>query len=263
MLKQSVDELFSVAGKSVLITGGSQGIGYMLAGGFLAAGARVFITGRKPEALDAARGQLATCGDVQAIVSDMATAEGIDAIDAAIGASGGRLHVLINNAGITWGAPFESFPDKAWPKVMNVNVQGPFVLLQRLMPYLTAEASAAQPARVINIGSVYATLTQVMQAYSYAASKAAIQQLTRILARELAPRHVLVNAIAPGLFHTKMTDFALRDPATRAQLLDGIPLRRPGSAEDIVGLALLLSSRAGAYITGSIIHLDGGLLVDH
>jgi NAD(P)-dependent dehydrogenase (short-subunit alcohol dehydrogenase family) len=263
MQRATYDKLFSVAGKSVLITGGSQGIGFMLAGGFLAAGARVYITGRKADALEAARAQLAPLGDVQAVVSDVGTPEGIEAIDRAIRQRDGKLHVLVNNAGITWGAPFESFPEKAWNKVMTVNVQGPFVLLQRMMPYLTAVATADDPARVINIGSVYATVTHVMQAYSYAASKAAIQQITRILARELAPQHVLVNAIAPGLFHTKMTHFAMNDADSREEILDGIPLHRGGTAEDITGLAVMLSSRAGSYITGSIIHLDGGLMVNH
>ncbi len=263
MRKETFDTLFSVAGKSVLITGGSQGIGFMLAGGFLAAGARVYITGRKGDSLEAARAKLAPLGDVQAIVSDVGTAEGIDAVDAVIRGRDGRLHVLVNNAGITWGAPLENFPEKAWPKVMGVNVQGPFMLLQRLLPYLKATASAENPARVINIGSVFATLTDVMQAYSYAASKAAIQQLTRVLARELAPQHVLVNAIAPGLFHTKMTHFAMEDAEHREKILDGIPLHRGGTAEDITGLAVMLSSRAGSYITGSIIHLDGGQMISH
>ena len=263
MQRETFDKLFSVAGKDVLITGASQGIGFMLAGGFLAAGARVTITGRKADALDAACAQLKGLGDVQGIVSDMGTPEGIDAIVNNLAQRGGKLHVLVNNAGITWGAPFDTFPEKAWSKVMNVNVQGPFMLVQRLMPLLTATASAEDPARVINIGSVYATVTHVMHAYSYAASKAAIQQITRILARELAPQHVLVNAIAPGLFHTKMTHFAMTDPTSREQIMEGIPLRRGGSAEDITGLAVMLSSRAGAYITGSIIHLDGGLIVNH
>lgn len=263
MQREIYDKLFAVAGKSVLITGASQGIGYMLAGGFLAAGAQVYITGRKADTLEAARARLAPLGEVQSIISDIGTPEGIEAIGQAIGQRAGRLHVLINNAGISWGAPFASFPDKAWSKVMNVNVQGPFLLLQRLMPYLTATASADDPARVINVGSVYGTLTHVSQAYSYSASKAAIQQLTRVLARELAAQHVLVNAIAPGLFHTKMTNFAISDPATRAEMMQQIPLQRLGSPEDIIGLAVMLSSRAGAYITGSIIHLDGGLMVNH
>lgn len=263
MHPEILDRLYSVAGKSVLITGGSGGIGFMLATAFLAAGARVTITGRNPDLLEAARAKLAATGEIHTVASDLGTPEGVATVVQAVAAREPKLHVLINNAGITWGAPLESFPDKAWNSVMGVNVHAPFSLVQKLLPQLSAAATAEDPARVINIGSVYATVTDVMQAYSYAASKAAVQQLTRVLARELAPKHITVNAIAPGLFPSKMTHFALREEASRNALVSHIPLARTGTPEDIAGVAIMLSSRAGAYITGGIIPLDGGLPVSH
>ena len=262
MQRETLEKLFSVAGKTVLITGSSGGIGLMLAEGFLAAGARVYINGRNEEALEAIRARLDGRGEIFAVVSDLSKPEGVEALVKAVCEREPRLHVLINNAGITWGAPLETFPAKAWTSVMNVNVQSPFALIQGLLPALRAAGSADDPARVINIGSVYATKTDVMTAYSYAASKAAIQQLTRVLARELASQHILVNAIAPGFFPSKMTAFAWKDEKLRTSLLAGIPLGRAGTPEDVAGLAIMLSSRAGAYITGSIIPLDGGLLVE-
>lgn len=254
---------FSLRGKVVLITGGAGGIGRMLASACLRAGARVYVTGRRPEALERACIELGAEGDVRPIVGDLADSDGVRAIAAACMAAEPRLHVLVNNAGQTWGAPLEGFPTAAWDPVMTVNVRSPFELVQQLLPALEAAGSAEDPARVINIGSVYATASEVMNAYSYAASKAAIHQLTRVLARELAPRHVLVNAIAPGLFPSKMTAFALRDEALRSTLLDAIPLRRPGLPEEIGGLAVFLASRAGGYLTGAVIPIDGGMLVNH
>jgi NAD(P)-dependent dehydrogenase (short-subunit alcohol dehydrogenase family) len=263
MQRETLERLYSVAGKTVLVTGSSSGIGLMLAEGFLAAGARVYINSRNAQSLESVCARLNGRGEIFAITGDLSKPEGVETIVKTISEREPRLHVLINNAGITWGAPFESFPAKAWSSVMSVNVQSPFALIQGLLPALSAAATVEDPARVINIGSIYATTTHVMNAYSYAASKAALQQLTRVLARELAPKSILVNAIAPGLFPTKMTAFALREADSRAEILAGIPLGRPGTAEDIAGLAIMLSSRAGAYITGSIIPLDGGVLVHH
>ena len=183
------------------------------------------------------------------------------AIVAAYLAAESTLNVLINNAGRTWGAPFDGFPDSAWANVFAVNVHAPFALAQGLATALGAAATAEQPSAVINIGSVYAETTEVMHAYSYTASKAALHQLTRVMARELAARNVLVNAIAPGLFPSNMTEFVMRDPAHRDATLAAIPRGRAGTPEDIGGLAIFLASRAGAYLTGAVIPLDGGLLV--
>lgn len=252
-------ELFSVAGKTVLVTGGSSGLGYAMAQAYLESGARVYITGRKPAPLDAARAALAAHGDVHAIQGDVATPEGLEAIRAAL-AGEDRLHVLVNNAGITWGASLEKFPAEAWDSVMGVNVKAPFLLVQALVGKLQAAATADDPARVINVGSIYGVTSQVLRAWSYAASKAAIHQLTKVLAAELAARRILVNAIAPGFFPSKMTHFIASDEGRMDEMRKLIPLGRAGTPDDIGALAIYLGSRASSYMTGNVIPLDGGVL---
>ena len=259
-----IPSLYSVTGKSVLITGGVGGIGRMLSEGFAAAGARVFITARKAEALEQTLSALRAAGaQAEGCVADLSSPAGLTSVIDWMKASVEQLDVLINNAGQTWGAPLQDFPAKAWTPVMAVNVQAPFMLVQGLLPLLEAAASDESPARIINIGSIYAATTEVMTAYSYTASKAAIHQLTRVMAHDLAPRRILCNAIAPGLFPSKMTGFALKNDVAREALLKTIPLGRVGTAEDIAGLAMFLASRAGSYITGAIIPLDGGILIAH
>lgn len=262
MATNLIERLFSVQGKTVLVTGGSSGIGLMLAQTYAEAGARVYITGRKLEALEAVRAALAAHGDVRAVQGDVATEAGVDATVRAIVDNEPRLHVLVNNAGVTWGAPLEKFPASAWDTVMGVNVRAPFVLVQSLLAQLEAAASDADPARVINVGSIYGITGQVTEAWSYGASKAAIHHLTTMLAAELAPRRILVNAIAPGFFPSKMTHFVFKDQERFEQMRSFIPLGRPGTFEDVAGLALFLSSRAGAYMTGNVIPLDGGILAN-
>jgi NAD(P)-dependent dehydrogenase (short-subunit alcohol dehydrogenase family) len=252
-------DLYSVAGKTVLVTGGSSGLGHAMAQAYLECGARVYITGRKPDALEAARAGLSAHGDVRAIQGDVATAEGVEAIRAALSREE-RLHVLVNNAGITWGASIEKFPVDAWDSVMDVNVRAPFVLVQALLGKLQAAATRDDPARVINIGSVYGVTSQVLRAWSYAASKAAIHQLTKVLAAELASRRILVNAIAPGFFPSKMTHFIVSDEQRLDDMLKIVPLGRAGKPEDIGALAIYLGSRASSYMTGNVIPLDGGVL---
>jgi NAD(P)-dependent dehydrogenase (short-subunit alcohol dehydrogenase family) len=252
-------DLFSVTGKTVVITGGSSGLGLAMAEAYLRGGARVYITGRKPEPLAAARQALAAYGEVRAVPGDVATPAGVEALQAALEAED-KLHVLINNAGITWGASVEKFPAEAWDSVMGVNVKAPFVLVQTFLAKLQAAATAADPARVINIGSVYGVTSQVLRAWSYAASKAAIHQLTKVLAAELAPRNIVVNAIAPGFFPSKMTHFMTSSEERMAEMRRIIPLGREGSKDDIGALALFLGSRASSYMTGNVIPLDGGVL---
>ena len=258
-----LQRLYSVAGKTILITGGVGGIGRMLSEGYAAAGARVLITSRKADALQETLIALRAHGaDAEGCVADLATNEGVHEVIAWMKSNTPSLDVLINNAGATWGAPFGEFPSKAWEPVMHVNVQAPFELAQGLLPLLEAAASRENPARIINIGSVYGATTDVLTAYSYTASKAAIHQITRVLAHELAAKHILCNAVAPGLFPSKMTKFLLSE-TYKDSILAGIPLHRPGTPEDIVGLMMFLSSRASAYITGAIIPIDGGILIAH
>jgi NAD(P)-dependent dehydrogenase (short-subunit alcohol dehydrogenase family) len=252
-------DLYSVAGKTALVTGGSSGLGLAMAQAYLECGARVYITGRKAEQLEAARAGLAAHGDVRAVRGDVATPAGIEAIREAL-AGEDRLHVLVNNAGITWGASIEKFPADAWDTVMGVNVKAPFVLVQALLDKLQAAATDQDPAHVINVGSVYGVTSQVLRAWSYAASKAAIHQLTKVLAAELASRRILVNAIAPGFFPSKMTHFIVSNEERLDEMRKIIPLGRIGSPEDIGALAIYLGSRASAYMTGNVIPLDGGVL---
>lgn len=253
-----IQDLFGVTGKTVLITGGSSGLGLMMAKGFLQAGARVYISARKAEQLQSALQSLAHLGEVHAVQCDLSSAEGLTMLVETFLARESRLHVLVNNAGASWGAPFALYPDSAWQALMALNVQAPFTLAQRMMPVLEQAASADDPARIINIGSIAGLGTDNANAFAYSASKAALHQLTRNLARELAPRHILVNAIAPGFFPSNMTAAVMKDEVATDKIRMKIPLHRLGTQEDIAGLAIYLSSRAGAFMTGTIIPLDGG-----
>jgi NAD(P)-dependent dehydrogenase (short-subunit alcohol dehydrogenase family) len=249
-----VDGLFDVAGRSVLVTGGTRGIGAMIARGFAEAGARVLISSRRPEACAAAAAELGCA----AVAADLSTAAGLDTLVERTGAEFDRLDVLVNNAGATWGAPLGEFPESGVDKVLDLNVKAVFLLTQRLLPLLRAAAGDESPARVINIGSVDGLVVSATDNYSYVASKAAVHMLTRKLAATLAPDRITVNAIAPGPFPSKMTAFALDDPDLRAGVEARVPLGRIGRPEDVAGTAIFLAARAGAYLTGTIIPVDGG-----
>jgi NAD(P)-dependent dehydrogenase (short-subunit alcohol dehydrogenase family) len=251
--------LFSVAGKTVLVTGGSRGIGLMIAQGFVAAGARVIVSSRKADVCHAVAAQLSAEGECEAMPADLSTTAGADALAAAVRDRYASLHVLVNNAGATWGAPLEAYPESAFDKLWAINVKAVFRLTAALLPALRAAAGAADPARVITIGSVDGLRVPAMETYAYAATKAAVHMLTRQLARQLAAEHITVNAIAPGPFESKMMAFALDDPTTRAAIEQQIPLGRIGRPDDMAGTALFLASRAGAYLTGTVIPVDGGL----
>lgn len=258
------DDLFSLSGKRALVTGGARGLGRMIAEGLLRAGATVTISARDSGAATAAAAEMAALGVVRAIAADLSTPEGAAALVETYRTEGHGLDILVNNAGKTWGATIESFPDKAWAGVMAVNVQIPFKLVQLLLPELTASGASGDPARVINIGSVAGVRVEPLHAYSYSASKAALHQLTRQLAADLAGRNIAVNAILPGFFPTDMT-VHMRDAegAPSAAIAARIPLRRLGRADDIAGLAVFLASRAGAYVTGAEIPVDGGIVGCH
>jgi NAD(P)-dependent dehydrogenase (short-subunit alcohol dehydrogenase family) len=244
--------LFSLTGKRALVTGGSRGIGLEIARGFVSAGVDVTIASRKADAVAASSKELGCRG----IPADLSTADGCRALAAEID---GPLHILVNNAGATWGAPIEEFPDAGWDKVLDTNVKGVFHLTATLLPRLREEATAEDPARVVNIGSVDGMRVPQAENYSYSASKAAVHMLTRHLARRLASEHITVNAIAPGPFRSKMMAFLLDSEEGRTAVASGVPLGRIGSAEDLVGTTTFLCSRAGAYLTGAVIPLDGGI----
>ena len=253
-----MSDLFDVSGKTALVTGGSRGIGLMIARGLVQAGARVIVSSRKSADVEAAATELGSLGDCHAIPADISTQDGAQALAAATRERFPALDILVNNAGAAWGAPLEEFPASGWDKVMHTNVEGVFHLTVALLPALRAAAKAEYPSRVINIGSIDGLRTPSVENYSYGASKAAVHMLTRHLAKRLASEHITVNAIAPGPFQSKMMAI-LEDPETRAAIEGAVPLARIGRADDIVGVTLLLASRAGAYMTGTVIPLDGGI----
>lgn len=253
--------LFDLTGKFALVTGGAQGLGRMIAEGLLGAGATVAITSRKADVGEAAASEMSSLGQCLALPCDLSSPEAaVDLAQRVRTAFGGKLHVIVNNAGKTWGGPVDSFPDRAWPGVMMVNVQAPFTLIRELLPELQAAGSADDPARIINIGSVAGKVTERLSAYSYSASKAAIHMLSRDLAGDLAARNINVNAILPGFFPTKMTAHMRDEDSVDPALLNHIPMRRMGRTDEIAGAVVFLASRAGAYVTGAEIPVDGGLV---
>jgi NAD(P)-dependent dehydrogenase (short-subunit alcohol dehydrogenase family) len=251
--------LFDVSGKTALVTGGSRGVGLMVARGLVQAGARVIVSSRKADDVSAAAEQLAVLGDCHAIAGDVSTAEGTRTLAAATRERFSALDILVNNAGAVWGAPLEEFPPTGWEKILSTNVEGVFNLTVALLGELRAAADPDDPARVINIGSIDGLRTPSVENYSYSASKAAVHMLTRHLAKRLASEHITVNAIAPGPFESKMMAWALDDPALRSTVEQEVPLGRIGRPDDVAGLAIFLASRAGAYLTGATIPLDGGI----
>jgi NAD(P)-dependent dehydrogenase (short-subunit alcohol dehydrogenase family) len=247
-------DLFDLSGKTALVTGGTRGIGLMIARGLLDAGASVVISSRGQEACDKAVAELSPHGAVTAVPADLQSEAECLRLAAAIT---GPLHVLVNNAGATWGEAIETFPESAWDKVLNLNVKSPFFLTRALLPRLEEAGTHDDPARVINLGSIDGLHVNALPTYSYAVSKAGIHHLTRVLAKELGPRHITVNAIAPGPFESKMMAATLE--AFGDEIADRAPLRRIGRPDDMAGVAVFLSSRAGAYVTGAVIPVDGGI----
>ncbi|MCU1428379.1 MAG: short-chain dehydrogenase/reductase [Actinomycetia bacterium] len=249
--------LFSIEGKVALVTGGSRGIGLMIARGYVEAGATVYISSRKAEVCDAMAAELSSVGTCHSLPADLATEGECDRLASALASREDALHILVNNAGANWGAPIEEFPASGWDKVLDLNVKAPFYLTRALLPQLAAAGTADDPARVINIGSIDGIQVPILNTYSYSASKAAVHHLTRVLARELGPRHITVNAIAPGPFESKMMAETLRNFGDA--IAKSSPLGRIGRADDMAGVAIYLASRAGSYVTGAIIPVDGGI----
>jgi NAD(P)-dependent dehydrogenase (short-subunit alcohol dehydrogenase family) len=251
-----VKSLFSLEGRVALVTGGSRGIGKMIAAGFLSAGAKVYVSSRKADACEKTAAELAPLGNCIALPQDVSTVEGCRALAAAIGAREKRLDILVNNAGAAWGAPFAEFPESGWDKVMDLNVKSPFFLTQALLPLLKAAGGHVRPSKVINITSIDGVRLNPWETYSYHASKAALIYLTRRMAARLAEDGIAMTSIAPGAFASEMNR-AARDHGEA--LAKAIPMRRIGRDEDMAAAAIYLASRAGDYVVGETIAVDGGL----
>ncbi len=249
--------LFSVEGKVALVTGGSRGIGLMIARGFVENGVRVIVSSRKAEVCQEVAQELSKLGECTALPADLSTEAECLRLAEELRSREKALHVLVNNAGANWGAPLEEYPDSAWDKVLALNLKSPFNLTRALLPELEAAATEEDPARVINIGSIDGIQVPDLETYAYSSSKAALHQLTRVLARKLAPRRITVNAVAPGPFESKMMAETLR--TFGEYITNSCPLKRIGTPEDMAGVAIYLSSRAGAYLTGAVIPVDGGI----
>jgi NAD(P)-dependent dehydrogenase (short-subunit alcohol dehydrogenase family) len=248
-----MSDLFSLSGKVALVTGGSRGIGLMIARGFVDSGARVYISSRKASVCDEVAAELSRFGECISLPADLATEDACNALAAQVAEREDALHVLVNNAGATWGAPLAEYPADAWDKVLDLNVKSPFFLTRACLPMLEAAANPDDPARVINIGSIDGIQVPIMETYAYSTSKAALHQLTRHLGR----RQITVNAIAPGPFESKMMAETLRNFGD--SIAASSPLGRIGRPDDVAGAAIFLASRAGAYVTGAVLPVDGGI----
>ena len=266
-MNHQFDDIFSIRGKVALVTGGSRGIGEMIASGFLAHGAKVYISSRKAAVCDATAARLSDAYDAECISlpADTSQMAGIESLAARLAERESSLDILVNNAGVAWGAPLETFPEIGWDKVMDTNVKGVFFLTQKLLPLLRAAASAERPARVINIGSIDGLKSAVFDTFSYGASKAAVHHLTRFMAAHLTKEHIHFNAIAPGPFPTWMLSTGVgfggeTETADWDRIGRGNPTGRVGTPQDMAGLAIFLCSRAGDYVVGQTIACDGGVV---
>ena len=251
-----IDELFSVRGKMVVVTGGSRGIGEMIARAMVENGARVIITARNAAVCDGLAAELSKIGDCVSIPADLSKMAEIERFATAVAAREAKVDVLFNNAGASWGASFDEFSEAGWDKVIDLNLKSVFFLTQKLVKQLEAAATEEDWAKVINIGSIDGMHVSPYEAYSYNASKAGVLHMTRMMAKFLAARNIAVNAIAPGYFPSKMT--AGLDDAIVDLTMSQTPMRRKGTPDDMAGVALFLASRASAYLCGSVVAVDGG-----
>ena len=255
----NVRDLFSIDGKVALITGGSRGIGLMIARGYVEAGARVYISSRKKEVCNRMAEELSVAGTCISIPADVATTEGRAHLIRELSERESTLHVLVNNAGAAWGAPIAEYPEEGFDKVLGLNVKSIFFLTRDLLPLLEKAASPEDPARVINIGSIDGLHVPFVESYAYSASKAAVHHMTRVLAVKLGERGISVNAVAPGPFESKMTEWLLDN--FQKEIEAQCPLKRIGYPSDMAGVAIFLASRAAAYINGVVIPVDGGICI--
>ena len=264
MLQMDLNTLFSLKGKVALVTGGSRGIGKMIAQGLLQAGAKVYITARKKAACEEAATELATFGPCLAIPADVGTADGRAALLKTVSEKEGKLHILINNAGTNWGEVFEKYPDEAFEKVLHLNVSAVFSLTRDFIHLLENAATQEDPARVINIGSMdglHIPTVSRTGTYAYTSSKAAVHHLTRNLAVTLGPRQITVNAIAPGFFPSRMTEFIF--DKYLSDIEENSLMKRVGKPEEMAAVAIYLCSKGGAYTNGAVIPVDGGTSINH
>ena len=249
--------LFSIEGKTALVTGGSRGIGLMIARGYVEAGARVYVSSRKEQVCDSVASELSKLGTCISLPADLGTQPECERVARELAAREPALHILVNNAGANWGAPFAEYPDSAWDKVLALNLKAVFHLTRALVPLLEKAATAEDPARVINVGSIDGIKPPSLETWAYSSSKAGVHMLTRTLAKTLAPSKITVNAVAPGPFESKMM------AATLERFGDAIaqtnPMGRIGEPDDMVGVAIYLASRASSYVTGVVIPVDGGI----
>ena len=252
----AMSDLFSIEGKVAVVTGGSRGIGLMIARGFVEAGARVYISSRKAQVCDEVAAELSKVGECISLPADLSSEDACRDLAARVTERDPAVNILVNNAGATWGAPMAEFDDAMWSKVLDLNVKSVFHLTKFLRPALEAASTEDDPARVINIGSVDGIHVPAMETYSYSASKAAVHQLTRHLAKQMAPA-TTVNAIAPGPFESKMMAATLE--AFGDHIRATVPMKRIGRPDDMAGTVLFLASRAGSYLTGVTIPVAGGL----
>ncbi len=255
------NELFDIAGKTALVTGGGSGIGIMITEALVRAGCKVYIASRKLDACQAVADELNAIGPGQVIAmqANLATGEGCEGLVADLSSVEDKIDILVNNSGCTWGASLDEFPRDAWDKVLNLNVTTMADMIRLMLPLLSASASHESPARIVNVGSVVGNRPITNTAFSYGASKAAVHHLTKMYSHELASRHITVNAIAPGPFPSRMMAFATDTEEKRKATGKTVPLNRVGEPDDVAGVILMLTSRAGAYVSGSIIPLDGGM----
>jgi NAD(P)-dependent dehydrogenase (short-subunit alcohol dehydrogenase family) len=256
-----IASLFAVTGRVALVTGGTSGIGRMIATGLAAAGARVYICARSAETCRSVAAELSaeTGGTVIGLPADLSTLPGITALADSIKAAEGALHILVNNAGTLCDAPIDDYPEDGWDSVLDLNLKATFFMLQKLLPLLRAGGTAERPASVINIGSVGALRVGPRETYAYAAAKAGLHHVSKSLAKRLGPENITVNVIAPGFFPSEMTKITSDEMHT--MLIGMVPRRRVGEPEDVAGAVLYLASRAGAYVTGSVLALEGGMSI--
>lgn len=252
-----MQDLFDVSGKTVLVTGGTSGIGLMIARGFVENGAKTYVAARKADQCAETEKLLGALGTCVGIPADLSTEAGCNTLAHEVVSREGKLDVLVNNAGANWGEPIDTFPDAAWDKVLALNVKAVFHLTRRLVPALEKAASDDDPSRVINIGSIDGLKPPMLDTFSYSASKAAVHHMSRVLAKKLAPQRITANAVAPGPFQSKMMKATLERFGD--SIRDTNPLGRIGQDEDMAGVAIFLASRAGAYVTGAVIPVDGGI----